>query len=313
MPESYRTETDAYKASEEIHKNLHNDESFFYKPWQFKEYEAVAATLKTTYEEINIWGKEPAMVRPGFRVAEGKVYIPNLFSKVNGVEKSTGKYRKEMKFLTRQPNTLLFKNFPMYPERKISFFDRNYYSVLTRDGYIDKSRLMSSSFWRFKNLSFGLQNVIAERIIDFCWLYYFKNYEAAYGNSKNAKLDGIVGFLRSFDININITGSIEDAARIRIFEVINNIEAPFLKMLQVFDYPQGIPKIIVYNNGNVFSKVTFDDAVKLMFMASMGIDVIVYNPAGYSDIEDFIDGRYFDIHRLSDVRPNLPYNRWIFF
>lgn len=313
MPESFRTETDAYKAREEIRKNLHDDNSFFYKPWQFKDYEVCASTLKTTYEEINLWGREPAMIRPGWKTEQGRVYIPNLFAKVSGVHKGVGRYRKEMKLLTREPNTLLYKGFPMYPERKVSFFDRNYFSVLDRDGYLDKSRLLSSHFWKFRHLSAALQSTIADRIIDFCWLYRFKNYEAAYNGLKNTKLDGIVNFLKSFDININITGSFEDAARIRIFEVITNLEPPIIRQLELFDYPQAIPKIIVYNNGNMFSRICFDDAVRLMLLASLGMDVIIYNPAGYNDIEDFIDESYYDVHRLQQVAFNLPYNRWIFF
>lgn len=313
MPENFRTETDAYKAREEIHKNLHAEDSLFYKPWQFKDYEICAATLKTTYEEINIWGKEPAMIRPGWKVQEGRVFIPNLFAKVSGTKRSLGRYRKEMRFLTKESNTLLYKGFPMYPEKKISFFDRNYFSVLNRDGYIDKSRLLTSHLWKFRHLPAALQSTIADRIIDFCWLYHFKNYESAQSGFKNSKLDGIVNFLKSFDININITGSFEDAAKIRIFEVITNIEQPLLRQLELFDYPQAIPKIIVYNNGSVFSKICFDDAVRLMFMASLGIDIVIYNPAGYNDIEDLIDEGFYDIHRLEDVAFNLPYNRWIFF
>lgn len=311
MADDFRTETEAYKASKEVHNNLHDEGSFFYSPWQFIDFEVSAATLKTTYEEISIWSKEPAMIRPGFKVADNRVYIPNLFSKVCGVHNDIKQYRKEIKFLLKQPNILFYKGFPLSGAKKISFLDRNYFSTLDVGGFIDKNKLINSSFWRFKHLSSAAQSTIADRIIDFCWLYRFKNYEVCC-STDNEMVDKLFDFLKTFNFNVNIKGSAEDAAKIRIFEVINNIDASLIRLIEIFDYSQYIPKIIVYNNGNIFSKITFADAVKLMFMASMGIDVIIFNPAGYNDIEDFIEESYYDIHRLQNVAFNLPFRKGIF-
>lgn len=310
---NYRTETEAYKANSEVMQKLYTEESFFYKPWQFVEYSICAATLKTTYEEVNIWGKQAAMIRPGWKVENGVVYIPNIFAKINGVHKNLRLYRKEIKFLKNQPNILFYMGFPMYIPRKNRVFSKEYFSVLNKEGYIDKNKLMNSHFWKYRHLKNGLQNCIADRIIDFCTLSRFKNYENIFKDSKASFVDGVLGFLKTFDIHINLSNSSDEMAKMKVFEILNNLEDSLIRMIVQFDYPSLVPKIIIYNNGNRFSKVTFDDAVKLMFMNSMGIDIIIHNPAGYNDIEDFIKEQYFDIHNLEDVYFNLRYNKWIFF
>ena len=308
-----RTETVAYKASSEIGEKLYSGESYFYKPWQFSDYEVCATTLKTTYEEINIWGNQSAMIRPGWKVEQGKVYIPNIFAKVSGVHKNRNLYRKEMKFLINEPNTLVFMGFPLFYKRKFTEVKRNYFFNLDQFGNIDKTKLMSSNYWRYRKLRTSIQNAIADRIIEFCKLDRFKNYETCFYESKLSKLSGAMDFIKGFGININLPFKSEDMAKIKVFEVLSNLEEPLLRIINLFDYPAQVPKVIVYDNGRRNSKITFTDAIKLSFMSSMGVDVIVHNPSGFNDIEDFINERYFDVHRLETVAFNLRYNRWFLF
>lgn len=309
-----RIETDAYKTNSEISEKLNSEDSYCYKPWQFADYKINACTLKTTYEEVGIWTLQQAMFRPGFKVEHGEVYIPNIFAKVSGVHDKLRQYRKEMKVLKKQPNTMFFYAFPLYRARISKLTPKSYYSVLDASGHIDKYKLINSGFWRYRNLRSSLQNLIADRIVDFCELYRFKNYEA-WSNSapKNNIMGSIEDLLKTFDIRINLTPEGFEAAKIKVFTILNEIEEPLTKLLTKFDYPYYIPKVIVYNNGSSYSKVTFEDAVKLMFMSSMGIDVIIFNPSGYNDIEDYIREKYYDIHRLEKVAFNLPYSSWTWF
>lgn len=218
-----------------------------------------------------------------------------------------------MKCLKNQPNILMYMGFPLYTLRKGRIFNKEYFSTLNKDGIIDKEKLLNSQFWKYRHLKTGLQNSIADRIVEFCTLSKFKNYENVFKDSKASFVDGILGFLKTFDIHINLSNTCDEMAKIKVFEILNNLEDSLIKMILQFDYPALVPKIVIYNNGNRFSKITFDDAVKLMFMNSMGIDIIIHNPAGYNDIEDFIKEQYFDTHNLEEVHFNLRYNKWIFF
>lgn len=310
-----RVETDAYKADSEIREKIYSEDSFCYKPWQFSDYEVAACTLKTTYEEISIWSRQQAMFRPGFKAEDGKVFVPNLFAKISGVHSSIKQYRKEMKVLKKQANTLFFYYFPLFRVRPSRLTNRSYYSVLDASGHIDKTKLIGSQFWKYRYLRSSLQNSIAERIIDFCNLTKFKNFDAWNNMARNNIMDGITSFLKTFDINLNLSQNNNglDAAKIKVFNILNEIEDPFCNLLMKFDYSADVPKIIVYNNGSKYSKITFADAVKLLFMSSMGVDVIIYNPAGYNDIEDYIREEHYDIHRLEEIAFNLPYSGWTLF
>ena len=73
-PESFPTEkrerksTVAYRASREIETILNHEGSYFYKPWQLRDYTPSSITLKTTYDELFLLAKEKAMIRPDFAV-----------------------------------------------------------------------------------------------------------------------------------------------------------------------------------------------------------------------------------------------------
>lgn len=310
-----RIETEAYKVSSEIENKIYNKDSYFYKPWMFADYSLSANTLKTTYEELYIWGRTQAMFRPSFKIEGNKVYVPNIFTKVSGTHKSIRLYRKEIKLLRKQPNTLFFKSFPLYKKKPLIISKKAYYSILDASRYIDKKKLMNAYFWKYRRLRTSLQSDIADRIIDFCSLSRFKNYDLWTSENKTSLLDSVTEFLKIFDINMNLNDSMQlfEGAKLKVFNILNTLEEPFINLLSKFDYPFNVPKIIVYNNGSEKSKICFDDAVRLMFMSSLGIDVIVYNPAGFNDIEDFLREEYYDIHRLEEVKFNLSYSFWTLF
>jgi hypothetical protein len=310
-----RVETEAYKVNSEIEDKIYKEDSYFYKPWQFAAYELNARTLKTTYEEIYIWGSQQAMFRPGFMIEQKKVYISSVFAKVSGVHRSKRRYRKEVKALRKAPNTLFFPSFPLFKAMAPKTVNKAYHSVLDSSGYIDKRKLLNSPSWKYRQLRTSVQGLIADKIIDFCYLTRFKNYELWSDIPKKSMLNNITDFLQNFDIIINLNSNDKsyEGAKIKVFDILNDIEEPLIKLLARFDYPFNVPKIIVYNNGSKFSKITFADAVKLAFMNSLGIDVIVYNPAGYNDIEDFIREGYYDGFRLEEVAFNFKYSSWRLF
>lgn len=310
-----RIETEAYKVSSEIEDKIYKEDSYFYKPWQFADYELNARTLKTTYEEIYILGRQQAMFRPGFKVEQKKVYISNMFAKVSGVHRSKRHYRKEVKALRKAPNTLFFPSFPLFKAMPPKPVSKAYHSVLDSSGYIDKRKLLTSSFWKYRQLRTSVQSMVADKIIDFCSLTRFKNYELWSDIPKKSIINNITDFLQNFEIIINLNPNDKnyEGAKIKVFDILNDIEEPLIKLLASFDYPFNVPKIVVYNNGSKFSKITFADAVKLAFMNSLGIDVIVYNPAGFNDIEDFIREGYYDGFRLEEVAYNFSYSFWKLF
>jgi len=49
------------------------------------------------------------------------------------------------------------------------------------------------------------------------------------------------------------------------------------------------------------------DAAFLLLLNQFGIDLILYNPTGHNDIENYLETSLFDIHWLEDVVFDLEY------
>lgn len=47
----------------------------------------------------------------------------------------------------------------------------------------------------------------------------------------------------------------------------------------------------------------------LSFLNAMGVDIIIYNPSGYTDIERYIYSDMYDLHHLEEVSFNLDFKK----
>lgn len=277
-----RVKTTAYSAKEELNKTIFSEDSSFYRPWQFSDYSVKAVTLKTTYEEVNLWGKEKAMIRDGWKIENRRVYVPNVFAKVNGTHNDLDKYWKEVNELINQKNTIFYyKKLPIIDVVPLEYGKYEY--VYSKEAYsdFDVEKLLRAPWWKYKELRTGLQKTMAEKIKECC----------------------------IHPLIMNIDDADERDFQVDIFSVLINLDLQFQQLLQGFDYPEEVPKIIIFNNeknGNL----SYEDCIMLSFMNSMGVDIIIYNPSGYTDIENFIYQELFDIHRLERISFNLEYKKY---
>lgn len=282
-PEPFPTEkrsrkaTVAYRAEKEIETILNQDGSVIYKPWQLRDYIPCSITLKTTYEEIFLIGKEKAMFRPEFEAARGIVKIPCIFAKVQGVSKKRHEYWERMYSICEMEQSLLITHFPIM--RGVNYDIRFHYkSTVGADGLLSVEKMMASHYWKYYHLPLGLQKGIGNAIKNICAKPFLK------------------------PINN------ETLEHIKIYLFTHGLQMPanILKLLQQFDYSQEVPKLILYNN-EMNGVITRADAALLLLLNEIGIDIIVYNPAGGNDIENYIDKSLFDIHWLEDVVFELEY------
>ncbi|MCB2360445.1 YceG family protein [Clostridium estertheticum] len=275
-----RIKTTAFSARQELDKTLYTDDSGFYRPWQFADYNVEAVTLNTTYEEIYIWIKEKANIREGFNVKGSTVVIPNIFSKICGIHENIDIYWKEINGVITQKFTKFYNELPIMDAVHLEYgkFDQVYpNNVFSK---FNTTEMINSSWWKYKDLRSGLQRNMAEKIKDLCLNPIIKNVE--HEDLRDLQVD--------------------------IFSVLINLDKKILELLQSFDYPEEVPKIVIYNNeedGNL----SFEDCIMLSFMDSMGVDIIIYNPSGYNDIENFIDPEQYDIHRLENVSFKLYFKK----
>ncbi|MBT2699319.1 YceG family protein [Bacillus sp. ISL-40] len=266
-----RKATVAYRASKEIETILNQEGSGLYKPWQLRDYTPSSITLKTTYDELFILGKEMAMVRPDFEVGNGQVKIPSIFAKVQGVSKNRKEYWDRLQSLSELEHSLLIRRLPI-TMTSTSDFRFHYRNALDKDGLINPATMMQAHYWPYSFLSSGLQKGIANAVRRIC------------------EKPGLKPFPKE---------SIEEV-KMYLFTQALFMPKPIIQLIERFDYSQHIPKLIIFNN-ELAGILSRSDAALILLLNQFGIDIILYNPPGHNDIENFLDERLFDKHWLEDV------------
>lgn len=266
-----RTATVAYRASREIETILNHEGSGLYKPWQLRDYTPLSVTLKTTYDELFILIKEIAMIRPNFEVKNGQVKIPSIFAKVQGVSKNRKEYWDRIQTLSQYEHSLLIKRFP-FTNSVNNDFRFHYRNAMDDEGQLDPEKMSASHYWKYQHLPSGLQNGIAMAIRNICARPYLKT----------------------------LPQETEEDVKIYLFTQSMQIPPSILKIMQQFDYSQDVPKLVLYNN-EINGMLVRSDAALLLLLNQFGIDIVLYNPPGHNDIENFIDEDLYDVHWLEDV------------
>lgn len=272
-----RQTTVAYRASREIETILNQEGSGLYKPWQLRDYTPSSITLKTTYDELFILGKEIAMVRPGFEVDMGQVKIPALFAKIQGVSKNRKEYWDRIQNLTEFEHSLLIRQLP-FTWSSSNDFRFHYRNALGRDGLLNPEAMMQAHYWPYSFLSAGLQKGIANAIRRICERPGLKS----------------------------LPGESMEEVSVYLFSQAMFTPKEIIQLLEKFDYSQHVPKLIIYNNESR-GMLSRSDAALMLLLNQFGIDIIVYNPPGHNDIENFLHDRLFDTHWLEDVVFDLEY------
>ncbi|TGE31640.1 YceG family protein [Desulfosporosinus sp. Sb-LF] len=269
-----RKATIAYNASKEIEEVIYSEEVGLFKPWQFESYSTQPITLKTTYDELKLLWREPSKLRPEFKIRNKKVYIPNLFAKINGVSENLEAYWQDLKTLSSAPNTRLIEDVPF---TKISYTKQELYQadyLLDEQGFFDEAKVRKSRYYRFGYLKTELQHFLIVKINELLYSGMFL---------------------------INV----DEKLKLRILMTILTMEDSLIKLIEVFDYPQQVPKVIVYDN----KKETFslEDGILLAYFNLIGIDVVIFTPTNYLTIEQHIRPQLFDVHQLSLVKYDLAF------
>lgn len=268
-----RRETVAFKASNEIANVIYNDEDGLYKPWQFESYKTQPLTLKTTYDELKILWNEEARMRNGFKIENNTVYIPNLFAKINGVHHDLNKYWQEFIAFKSSENMLFIPELPFIKVDFSSYELNKATALLDQHELLDKQRLLNSSLYKFSYLKTPLQETIFCKINYLMKLSIFKK-------------------------------PVDRVFKQKILLTLLTMDKQFLNLIQTFDYPFQIPKIVIYDNSeNIFSD---EGAILLAFLYLMGLDILLFTPTSYNNIEQMIYEKYYDIHKLEDINFDLP-------
>lgn len=260
-----RQETVAYQASEEINQIIHSQEGGIFKPWQFENFKTQPVTLKATYDEVKILWHEEARMRTGFKIVNDSVFIPNFFVKIVGTEEDISSYWRDVKHLAKGPLTLFFTKFPFTSIRYQAQDLKAIEKVMMSPQKLNREKLKTSVHYPYGYLSHPIQNQMMDKIEALLSLPIIK------------------------------TGRDPEFPQ-KVVKSILMLGKPFIEMIQQFDYPTKIPKLVVYSADD--SLMTQEDAITLSFLYLMGFDICIITPTAYNNIENFVDQDYFDVFSL---------------
>lgn len=265
-----RQSTVAYRANKQLEVMMNHHGSGIYKPWQFRDYVPTSTTLRMTYDDVFIYAREKAMIRPDFSIEDNRVRIPVIFAKIQGVQADRKQYWEHIHELIEHPLGLCIRQFPFVESTKANY--QFHYRKSLDGGVLSPEKMMNGSWWRYKHLPNGLQYAIAATIKEVCEQPRLKK----------------------------APGESDEDLQVFLFKQANLIPTHILQLLQKYDYSQDIPRVVFYNmekNG----EPSREDAALLLFLNEFGLDLIWYNPAGHNDIEHYIDSSHYDTHWLEEV------------
>lgn len=255
--EKVRARTTAYDAQQELDHLLYSDTGMF-RDRQFTRSQPV--TLKTTYDEVGQLWPEEAQYRPSFRTEDGVVYVPNLFSKICGVEKGDVNLYWDHIQSMLTPGTYLISSLPFLPPVGAEGIDRRAARTFLHDGRLDPRALTASRFYRYGYLPEDTQTYILEKI------------------------------QALMDYDLIVDGGPDLPAV--MLSVLMNLDKELLRLLQSFDFTRAIPKLLVVDaTETLFS---LEECVLLAFLNLVGFDIAVFTPTGYRNLEAHIRPDSFD-------------------
>ncbi|WKT75898.1 YceG family protein [Lysinibacillus fusiformis] len=271
-----RQATVGYRSSQHFEQLMHDQQSGVYRPWQFKDFMPRSLTLRMTYDDIFIYAKEKALVRPQFDINGNEVVIPVIFAKISGVSSQREEYWHLMHQLLINPQTIFVQEFPFTKTSKANF--HFHYKHCLVNGELSVERIIQSDWWQYGELSLELQQAIAHTIKTSCEQPMLKQ-------QPNETLYDLQLFL---------------------FKQLTMIPQEILRLLQSFDYSQEIPKIVLYQTPQQ-PALSREDIALLAFLNRFGMDIVFYNPTGQLDLEKHLQEDIYDVHRLEHMLFDLPY------
>lgn len=261
--------TTAYDAAQELDHLLYSDTGMF-RDRQFTRSQPV--TLKTTYDEVSQLWPEEAQYRPSFRAEDGVVYVPNLFSKICGVDKGdlTLYWDRIQAMLT--PDTYLITSLPfLQPQTDPQRFSKGAARAFLHNGRLDPKAIKAYPAYRYGYLPEDTQNYILEKI--------------------QALMD--------YDLIVDGGPDLHAV----MLSVLMNLDKELLRLLQSFDFTRAIPKILIVDaTETMFS---LEECILLAFLNLVGFDIAVFTPTGYRNLETHIRPDSFNTLNVGEFRYDL--------
>lgn len=249
-----------------------------YKPWQFKDGNTSAVFFSSTIIDMKLNWKEPAKVRQGFRVDGKTVYVPHFFYEVEGENRNFQEYCETVQTCTKTLNTM------------VSFGDESDF-VETELSNNDKYQLM---FCQLSNGEFDPQEI---RKLP------FYPYEPYNDNTEDFMLSKLNETMRDSSLFKSPINSKEE--RMNFAATILCLNKKIVRLIDSFDFTNEIPKVVIFLEGE--KGISKNIAYVLAYLNTIGFDIVIFTPAGLSNLNTFIDETRFNSTRLDLINYERTY------
>lgn len=245
-------ETNAKKASEEISEMLFDNKCLF-KPWQYRNSTTKHLHLNAIVEDIWTYWNQDARFREGFKVENNIVHIPSFAVEIHGIYDDEKKMYDFINLLTKSDLTMVFTSTYLFEE---CFTEAEMYALafsVNQNG-LSFAKLKENKLYKLHSSSMDVQMFIFNKLNE----YFLENRQ-----------------------------KINQINMLRLIADVITMPLQYLQLIEGFDFPFRIPKIVLYiKNREMISETNY---LFLEFLNYLGFDILILSPGGTEVCHQFRD------------------------
>ena len=288
--------------AKEVHDEIGKDIQGIH-PWQYQKLNLVSLNYEAILEDILTYWNQDARFREGFKVDNDNIYIPNFFTKVNGIHKNKNDYVKFVQYLKDAKNTLfLDKNLSFYNildsmnvgmgKVENFLFEKKEYEFYVKK-YQKKNEEESDTFY----YPISRQNILKYKFLG----YTIESKYSTFQNLTSYKQEQLIRIMNKISEEKKDEWSKTQFES--FYSICFSLPENIISLINNYDYSFEIPKIIFIGDN-----INWETMIVLSILNEFSFDILLLQPSGKSNIE-----KYMDINELSlgyfvdnfDIKTNL--------
>lgn len=264
-------------------------------------------TLDCTEEDISASLDESIVVRPYFEYKNEKVKIPVFFTCIRGVYKDIGEYLKLINICKNARNNIFIKNVSELLNQKSMtsglFKNTKIEEILNEkiNVNINKIKETVSSVFNINEYKyskyfdkvlnkFDVESIIESR--DKGLSKYSLDMQRYLLNKLNKYLNGYY-----------FVTQIDDTEKLKLLEYITSLNDEIVFKINNFEISNVSPKITLFlENSNSINNL---DILMLGYLHTLGIDILIFTPAGAANLEYILSKNMFCALNLENINTNV--------
>lgn len=240
-----------------------------FRPWQYRDGNTFPLFFNSTLIDLEQNWNQPSKVRHGFKVDNKTVYVPHFIWDIEGEYNELSKYYDFINNLKQTPKTLFVKNqeleFQQYnldDKYKLVFAENN-------DGTFNKQKLKELDFYKYSPY-----NDLTE--------------------------DFIINKINEVILDKNLFYHELDKDDVLLFTLLMlNLPKKIIQLIDSFDFTSDIPKVVFFLEKETSLSPQY--GLLIAFLAKIGFDIVIFSPAGMSDLNSFIKNERYNNIRLDNI------------